>query len=113
MFWRSQTSCDVIYIYPRSIVVIINSTKLKLGTNTYASAWKIVGILRFLSLVATIVMYADTMPAIPNLKDFKITYKSSSWILTAYLPIGAIMTPNAGKHSLLDSTTPYLNGETC
>ena len=47
-------------------------------------------------------MYGETMllPAIPDLvKDFKIAYNTSSWILTAYLITGAIMTPIAGKLS--------------
>jgi len=63
------------------------------------SAWKTLAIL---SCVATMVMYAETMliPAIPDLiKYFDVSYSMSSWILTAYLIIGAIMTPIAGKLS--------------
>jgi MFS family permease len=48
------------------------------------------------------VMYAETMliPAIPDLiKDFRVSYSMSSWILTAYLVSGAVMTPIAGKLS--------------
>ena len=48
------------------------------------------------------VMYAETMlvPAIPDLiKDFNISYSTSSWILTTYLITGAVMTPIAGKLS--------------
>jgi MFS family permease len=48
------------------------------------------------------VMYAETMliPAIPDLiKDFGVSYSMSSWILTAYLVSGAVMTPIAGKLS--------------
>ena len=48
------------------------------------------------------VMYAETMliPAIPDLiKDFHVSYSMSSWILTAYLITGAVMTPIAGKLS--------------
>ena len=48
------------------------------------------------------VMYAETMltPAIPTLiKEFNITYSTSSWILTIYLLSGAVMTPIAGKLS--------------
>src|SRR5215469_2197691 len=62
-------------------------------------AWKVLGVL---SLVATMVMYAETMliPAIPDLiKDFGTSYSMSSWILTAYLVSGAVMTPIAGKLS--------------
>ncbi len=62
-------------------------------------AWKT---LIILSLLATMVMYAETMlvPAIPDLiKDFHISYSMSSWILTTYLVAGAIMTPIAGKLS--------------
>ena len=47
-------------------------------------------------------MYAETMlvPAIPDLiKDFSISYSTSSWILTTYLIAGAIMTPISGKLS--------------
>ena len=52
--------------------------------------------------MATMVLYAETMlsPAIPDLiKDFNITYSTSSWILTTYLITGAVMTPIAGKLS--------------
>ncbi|MDE1765025.1 MAG: MFS transporter [Thaumarchaeota archaeon] len=64
-----------------------------------STAWKT---LIILSLLATMVMYAETMlvPAIPDLiKDFHISYGISSWILTTYLVAGAIMTPIAGKLS--------------
>jgi len=47
-------------------------------------------------------MYAETMliPAIPDLiKEFHVSYSMSSWILTAYLISGAVMTPIAGKLS--------------
>jgi MFS family permease len=63
------------------------------------SAWKVLAIL---SCIATMVMYAETMliPAIPDLiKDFAVSYGMSSWILTAYLVSGAVMTPIAGKLS--------------
>jgi MFS family permease len=62
-------------------------------------AWKT---LIILSLLATMAMYAETMlvPAIPDLiRDFHISYSTSSWILTTYLLAGAIMTPIAGKMS--------------
>src|ERR671925_1465936 len=62
-------------------------------------AWKVLAVL---SLVATMVMYAETMliSAIPDLiKDFHVSYSMSSWILTAYLVSGAVMTPIAGKLS--------------
>ncbi|MGI0101423.1 MAG: MFS transporter [Nitrosotalea sp.] len=62
-------------------------------------AWKT---LIILSLLATMAMYAETMlvPAIPDLiKDFHISYSTSSWILTTFLLAGAIMTPIAGKMS--------------
>ncbi|HZD33815.1 MAG TPA: MFS transporter [Nitrososphaeraceae archaeon] len=64
-----------------------------------ASAWKMLAIL---SCIATMVMYAETMliPAIPDLiRDFHVSYSMSSWILTAYLVSGAVMTPIAGKLS--------------
>ncbi len=62
-------------------------------------AWKVLVIL---SCIATMIMYAETMliPAIPNLiKDFHVSYGLSSWLLTAYLISGAVMTPIAGKLS--------------
>lgn len=63
------------------------------------SAWKVLVIL---SCLATMVMYAETMliPAIPDLiSEFHVSYSMSSWILTAYLITGAVMTPIAGKLS--------------
>ncbi len=62
-------------------------------------AWKVLAIL---SSIATMIMYGETMlvPAIPTLiKDFNISYSTSSWILTIYLLTGAVMTPIAGKLS--------------
>jgi len=47
-------------------------------------------------------MYAETMliPAIPDLINyFDVSYSMSSWILTAYLITGAVMTPITGKLS--------------
>lgn len=64
-----------------------------------SKAWKTLAIL---SLIATMVMYAETMlvPAIPDLiKDFNISYGTSSWILTTYLVTAAIMTPITGRLS--------------
>ncbi|HJU34160.1 MAG TPA: MFS transporter [Nitrososphaera sp.] len=61
------------------------------------SAWKALAVLASL---ATMAMYAETMliPAIPDLiRDFDVSYTMSSWILTAYLISGAVMTPIAGK----------------
>jgi MFS family permease len=69
------------------------------GSKIPREAWKVVAIL---SSVATMIMYAETMliPAIPTLiKEFGITYSTSSWILTTYLLTGAVMTPIAGKLS--------------
>ena len=66
------------------------------GNKIPREAWKVLAIL---SSIATMVMYGETMlvPAIPTLiKDFNITYGTSSWILTTYLLTGAVMTPIAG-----------------
>ena len=38
-------------------------------------------------------------PFLNLIKDFGITYSTSSWILTTYLLTGAVMTPIAGKLS--------------
>src|SRR5579872_7498752 len=78
---------------------VSNPTDKGLQEKISPSAWKTLAIL---SLIATMVMYAETMlvPAIPDLiKDFHISYSTSSWILTTYLVAGAIMTPIAGKLS--------------
>ena len=63
------------------------------------SAWLSLGIICGLALVT---MYGETMvlPAIPDfIKDFSISYNTSSWILSSYLIAGAVMTPIAGKLS--------------
>ncbi len=52
--------------------------------------------------LALMTMYGETMvlPAIPDfIKDFNISYNTSSWILSTYLIAGAVMTPIAGKLS--------------
>src|ERR671919_1380509 len=78
------------------------STDIHFSSNSVkipAYAWKMLAIL---SCIATMVMYAETMliPAIPDLiKEFHVSYSMSSWILTAYLISGAVMTPIAGKLS--------------
>src|SRR5437867_8913694 len=62
-------------------------------------AWMTLAILG-LSLLIT--MYGETMllPAIPDIiKEFKITYNTSSWILSSYLIAGAVATPIAGRLS--------------
>ncbi|HZD82618.1 MAG TPA: MFS transporter [Nitrososphaeraceae archaeon] len=58
--------------------------------------------LAILSSIGLITMHAETMllPAIPDIiREFHINYSTSSWILTAYLISGAVMTPIAGKLS--------------
>src|ERR671915_2153458 len=63
------------------------------------SAWITLAILGSSILIT---MYGETMllPAIPNIiTEFNISYNTASWILTAYLIAGAVMTPIAGKLS--------------
>jgi MFS family permease len=65
----------------------------------HASTWITLAILGSTILIN---MYGKTMllPAIGQIiKDFEISYGTSSWILTAYLISGAVMTPIAGKLS--------------
>ena len=65
----------------------------------HASTWITLAILGSTILIT---MYGETMllPAIGQIiKDFEISYSTSSWILTAYLISGAVMTPIAGKLS--------------
>ena len=82
------------YLKPqKSVSLSKNSEKISI------SAWKVLAIL---SLIATMVTYAETMliPAIPDLiSDFHISYNTSSWLMTMYLLAGAVMTPIAGKLS--------------
>jgi MFS family permease len=68
-------------------------------TKIPSSAWRVLAVL---SSLATMVMYAETMliPALPDLiNEFNVSYSMSSWILSAYLIPGAVMTPIAGKLS--------------
>lgn len=63
------------------------------------SPWMTLAILSILGIIA---MSAETMilPAIPEfIIDLDISYEDSSWILAAFLVMGAIMTPIAGKLS--------------
>jgi MFS family permease len=62
-------------------------------------AWITLAILGSTLLIA---MYGETMllPAIPDIiRDFDISYNTSSWILSAYLISGAVATPVVGKLS--------------
>jgi MFS family permease len=76
-----------------------SSDVMSTSESVSAYAWRT---LIVLSCIAVMVMYAETMliPAIPDLiRDFHVSYSMSSWILTAYLISGAVMTPIAGKLS--------------
>jgi MFS family permease len=67
--------------------------------NSTHSIWTTLAVL---SSIATISMYTETMllPALPQLiDDFNLSYNTSSWILSAYLVAGAVMTPVSGKLS--------------
>jgi MFS family permease len=58
--------------------------------------------LAILGMTQVITLYGETMllPAIPDIiKDFNISYNTSSWILSAYLIAGAVATPIASKIS--------------
>jgi MFS family permease len=70
-----------------------------LKENISKKAWITLAILGSTILIA---MYGETMllPAIPDIiRDFDITYNTSSWILSAYLISGAVATPIFGKLS--------------
>lgn len=63
------------------------------------STW---GILVLLSCLGLVVMFDETMilPAIPDfIRDFGISYSTSSWLLSAYIISAAVMTPIAGRLS--------------
>jgi MFS family permease len=74
-------------------------TRVEEQTNINRSAWTTLAILSCLGLIT---MYGETMvlPAIPDfIRDFNISYSTSSWILSSYLIAGAVMTPIAGRLS--------------
>ena len=74
-------------------------TGVEKQTNINRSAWTTLAILSCLGLIT---MYGETMvlPAIPDfIRDFNISYNTSSWILSSYLIAGAVMTPIAGRLS--------------
>src|SRR5713226_918943 len=80
---------------PPSSNSVLPETSEKIRT----SAWITLAILGCTLLVT---FYGETMllPAIRDIiGDFHISYSTSSWILTAYLISGAVMTPIAGKLS--------------
>jgi MFS family permease len=55
-----------------------------------------------LSCIGLIVLFDEIMilPAIPDfIRDFNISYSTSSWLLSAYIIAAAVMTPIAGKLS--------------
>jgi MFS family permease len=63
------------------------------------SGWRTLIILSCLGLI---VMFDETMilPAIPDfIRDFNISYSTSSWLLSAYIIAAAVMTPIGGKLS--------------
>jgi MFS family permease len=76
------------------------SSNISDNKNTIStSAWITLAILGSSILIT---MYGETMllPAIPDIiTEFNISYNTASWILTAYLIAGAVMTPIAGKLS--------------
>ena len=58
--------------------------------------------LLILSCLGLIVMFDETMilPAIPDfIRDFNISYSTSSWLLSSYIIAAAVMTPIGGKLS--------------
>lgn len=58
--------------------------------------------LLILSCLGLIVMFDETMilPAIPDfIRDFDISYSTSSWLLSAYIIAAAVMTPIGGRLS--------------
>jgi MFS family permease len=67
--------------------------------NKNGSGWRTLAILSSLGLI---VMFDETMilPAIPDfVRDFGISYSTSSWLLSAYIIAAAVMTPIAGRLS--------------
>ncbi len=89
----------LIYMSKRTLKDWIGKEKESSEYDISARAWIV---LLILGLSVLIAMYGETMllPAIPDIiNEFNISYNTSSWILTAYLISGAVMTPIAGKLS--------------
>src|SRR5256885_17267616 len=64
-----------------------------------SSVWRTLFILSSLGLI---VLFDETMilPAIPDfIRNFHISYSTSSWLLSAYIIAAAVMTPIGGKLS--------------
>ena len=81
----------------RSLPVSNITSDKKNSISTYA--WMTLVILGSTILLT---MYGETMllPAVPDIiTEFNISYNTASWILTAYLIAGAVMTPISGKLS--------------
>lgn len=77
----------------------IKSNMLESTKEDRTSVWITIAILGSTILIT---MYGETMllPAIRDIiREFNISYSTSSWILTAYLISGAVATPIAGKLS--------------
>ena len=73
--------------------------RIEHATKIRSSVWLTIAILGSTILIT---MYGETMllPAIRDIiREFNISYSTSSWILTAYLISGAVATPIAGKLS--------------
>jgi MFS family permease len=71
----------------------------KLVNDTHSSGWSILIILSCLGLI---VMFDETMilPAIPDfIREFNISYSTSSWLLSAYIIAAAVIIPIGGKLS--------------
>jgi MFS family permease len=71
----------------------------RIESDILRSGW---GTLIILSCLGLIVMFDETMilPAIPDfIRDFNISYSTSSWLLSAYIIAASVMTPIGGKLS--------------
>ena len=71
----------------------------RLEEDVHSSGWSTLIILSCLGLI---VMFDETMilPAIPDfIREFNISYSTSSWLLSAYIISAAVMTPIGGKLS--------------
>jgi MFS family permease len=77
----------------------IKSSIIEPTKNIRTSVWITIAVLGSTILIT---MYGETMllPAIRDIiREFNISYSTSSWLLTAYLISGAVATPIAGKLS--------------
>ena len=87
---------------------MIKTNNKGIDTKISSFAWKT---LYLLGIMAIMIMYAETIliPAIPDIiTDLNISF-GASWILTAYLISGTVMTPICTSLSIYMAKKDFIN----